>query len=78
LGLPIDAAMPGEETPAIKPRRAGLRIRDFDRTVEVPRGAETLTFRARLRAGVTELEAWFLLPEGGRQGAYYVYVERLG
>jgi len=29
------------------------------------------------QTGVTELEAWFLDDNGERQGAYYVYVERV-
>ena len=32
---------------------------------------------ALARTGVTELEAWFVEENGTRQGAYYVYVERL-
>lgn len=30
------------------------------------------------QSGATRLEAWFVLPDGEQQGAYYVTVERLG
>ena len=32
---------------------------------------------AKKSAGTTTLEAWFLFDGGDRQGAYYVYAERL-
>ncbi len=76
LGLPIDAALPDEESTAIAPSQARISIGDVEATAEVPAGAERVTFEANLTAGVSELEAWFLDPDGEERGAYYVYVTR--
>jgi hypothetical protein len=64
---------PGE---TIDPERARISIGGMDAVANVESGAESVTFEANLTAGVTELEAWFIDPDGEERGAYYVYVER--
>ena len=78
LGLAIDAVLQNEPCVAMRPRSAQLKIGGFDRSVDVPEGVESVTFRTRLTPGLADVEAWFHHDDGDRQGAYYVYVERLG
>ena len=52
---------------------------DREQTQTVEEGATEAVFEWRIeRTGVTHMEAWFADAEGEEQGAYYVYVERLG
>ena len=74
--IPIAAPLPEGKSIAIQATQARLKIGDFDETVAIPAGASAVTFAAQLKAGETQLEAWFIDDEGESQAAYYVYVER--
>ncbi len=69
---------PGSEGPgeAIGDSRARMSIGGMDAVANVQPGAERVEFEANLKAGVTELEAWFIDADGAERGAYYVYVTR--
>lgn len=43
----------------------------------VPPGAKSVEFEVDLPAGEVDLEAWFILGNTKRMGAYYVYVDRI-
>jgi len=77
LGLPIDAILQDEASVGIAPSTARLSIGDFETTVDVQPGAESVLIEADLTAGRTELEAWFIDEDDDERGAYYVYVERV-
>jgi len=72
---PIRAAVAGGT--AIKPAKARLKIAGFDKTKDIPENAVAVTFSARLKAGKTRLQTWFIDDDGKSRGAYYVYVKRL-
>lgn len=72
---PINAAIPGGK--AISATIARLKIADVDAAQMIPEGAHAGTFRVQLKAGKTELQAWFVDDKGASRGAYYVYVRRL-
>ena len=72
---PIRAAVGGGT--AIKPAKARLKIAGFDKTKDIPENAMAVTFSARLKAGKTRLQTWFIDDDGKSRGAYYVYVKRL-
>jgi len=76
LGLPIDAALADEESTAISPQRARIKLGDFEATADVPAGADRVTFEADLTRYRGEFEAWFIAADGDERGAYYVYVTR--
>ena len=76
LGLPVDAELPDEESTAIRPARARLKIAGIDEMADVPPGAQAATFTVHLKAGRVDLEAWFIEDGGEPRGAYYVYAER--
>ncbi len=76
LGLPIDAVLADEESTAIHPQRARIKLGDFEAFADVPAGADRVTFEADLQRGMGEFEAWFIAPDGDERGAYYVYVTR--
>ncbi len=92
LDLPIEAALSQEEVDSlapymkggficrtINPSQAQLKLFDREELLPVAPEAKNVTFTLRLQqTGKTELEAWFLDEGGERQGAYYVYVERVG
>ncbi|UCG49733.1 MAG: sulfatase-like hydrolase/transferase, partial [Phycisphaerales bacterium] len=71
----IDAAIRGGK--AIRATRARIRVADVDMSKVVGEGAKEVTFRARLKAGKTRLQSWFIDEKGESRGAYYVYVRRL-
>jgi hypothetical protein len=73
---PFNKEMSEGEGETIDPERARLSIGGMDAVSNVEPGAERVTFEANLTAGVTELEAWFIDPDGEERGAYYVYVTR--
>jgi len=75
LGLPIDAVLQ-EESVAIHPTRARVKIGEIEQTAEVSPGADEVSFTLDLQAGRADLEAWFADESGDERGAYYVYVER--
>lgn len=77
LGLPIDAILRDEESVQINPTQARLSIGGFETTVSVTPGAEAVTIEADLKAGRTDLEAWFVDEAGEERGAYYVDVQRV-
>lgn len=57
--------------------QARVRIADFDQAHSVSRDTKQVTFTARLPAGRTQLQTWFLDAEGNELcGAYYVYLQR--
>ena len=63
---------------AIKAKSA--RIKLFENTYELPAKGdeEEITFEINVtRRGQTVLEAWFIGEDNRKQGAYYVYIERL-
>ena len=72
---PIRAAVAGGT--AIKATKARLKIAGFDKTKDIPENAAAVTFNARLKAGKTRLQTWFIDDDGKSRGAYYVYVKRL-
>jgi arylsulfatase A-like enzyme len=91
LDFPIAAGVSAEEADrhiyadgsgmceTITPNRARIRIFDREETAPVNSGDKEAAFTLDLaRTGVTCLEAWFADDGGEEQGAYYVYVERLG
>jgi hypothetical protein len=93
LDIPIEASIPQEDVDrlapyyvkggffcqSITPSQAQFKIFDHEEILSVDSGAKEMTFTLELQqTGVTELEAWFLNDSGERQGAYYVYVERIG
>jgi|LSQX01.3.fsa_nt_gb hypothetical protein len=53
-----------------------MSIGGMDAVANVGPDAERVEFEANLKAGVTELEAWFIDADGDERGAYYVYVTR--
>jgi hypothetical protein len=62
----------------ISPSQAQLKVFSREESLPVESGVTNVTFTLQLQqTGVTELEAWFLDDGGERQGAYYVYVERI-
>ena len=91
LEFPIDGQLPREEaektapygkmvlSKALHPRTALLKLFDREETLPVSPGEQEIVFELQLdTTGETELEAWFLANDNDRQGAYYVYVERVG
>ena len=91
LEMPLDEAITPEEgqelacyiqniTPqAIQPASARLVLFDREAKQAVDAGATEVTFEWEMaETGVTQMEAWFADAEGEEQGAYYVYVERVG
>jgi hypothetical protein len=72
---PINAAIPGGKP--INATIARLKIADVDAAQMIPEGAHAATFRVQVKAGKTELQAWFTDDKGTSRGAYYVYVKRL-
>ena len=89
--MPLDEAITPEEgqelacyiqniTPqAIQPASARLVLFDREAKQAVDAGATEVTFEWEMaETGVTQMEAWFADAEGEEQGAYYVYVERVG
>ena len=62
---------------ALHPCRAEIRIGDCERIVEVEPGAREVVCEFDLEPLEGRLDAWFVDESGERQGAYYVYVERL-
>lgn len=90
IGVPIDGGLPDEHAKIapfgtapqagggtrIAPTSARISVGDFEATVEVPAGAESVTFEADLQPCEGQLDAWFLDAEGEERGAYYVYVRR--
>ena len=77
LDLPIAGLLEDGNSVAIDAIRARLKVADFDQEVDVPEGANAVTFRVPLKAGRTELQTWFIDRKGQTHGAYYAYVERL-
>ncbi len=54
-------------------KQARLRIGDVDETMDIPEGAKEVTFRVRLKRGVTELSPLFIGPELSAT-PYYAYI----
>ncbi|MCP4402228.1 MAG: hypothetical protein GY801_33610 [bacterium] len=91
IDLPIEEAISQEEVDRlapymrggficqpISPSQAQLKLFDREEILPVAPGAKHVTFTLRLQqTGSTKLDAWFLDDSGERQGAYYVYVERI-
>ena len=75
VNVPINEAIPGGK--AIAVTKARLKVADMDETKPVSEGAGSVTFRARLKAGKTQLQTWFMEDDGTSRGAYYVYAKRL-
>ena len=77
--LEVNAAITGaiEGGKAIDAKTARLKIADLDIGKPVPENAAAVTFEAKLKAGKTTLQTWFIDPAGQSRGAYYVYVRRL-
>ena len=85
----IDAALPpGDDVPGAKAYRttpgkavaanvATLAVAGEQLRTSLPPGSQEVTFRLRLPAGRTRMEARFETAEGESYGAYYAYVERL-
>lgn len=62
---------------SIAATKARIKISDFDQTKPVGKDAVDVKFRAKLKAGSTRLESWFIDDKGESRGAYYCYVKRL-
>ncbi|MHC4125864.1 MAG: N-acetylgalactosamine-4-sulfatase, partial [Planctomycetota bacterium] len=62
---------------ALEITKARLKIANVDITKTVPADAKAVKFRAKLKAGSTRLQSWFIDNKGKSRGAYYVYVKRL-
>jgi hypothetical protein len=90
LDLPIDAMLPEEDAEriapfqrdqhpvAVSPESALLKLFGREEALPVGPGDREVTFELNVaETGVTQLEAWFIDPDGERCGAYYVTVERL-
>jgi len=75
VNAPINEAIPDGK--AIAVTKARLKVADMDETKPVPAGARAVTFRAKLKAGKTRLQTWFVDEDGTSRGAYYVYAKRL-
>ena len=67
----------GGENVALHPCRAEIRIGDCERIIDVEPGAREAVCEFDLEPLKGTLDAWFVDGSGERQGAYYVYVERL-
>jgi len=65
------------ENVSLRVQKAQLEIGDFEQTVEIASGAKEAVFELDLGPMEGNLDAWFVDERGARQGAYYVYVERL-
>jgi arylsulfatase A-like enzyme len=84
---PIAGSVPaGGHIPGGKPFPAGtvleitkarLKIANVDITKTLQAGAKAVKFRAKLKAGSTRIQSWFIDNKGKSRGAYYVYVKRL-
>ncbi|MBI5768296.1 MAG: arylsulfatase [Verrucomicrobia bacterium] len=62
---------------ALPVAEARLRVGGFDERQKVSANDQAVVFTAKLPAGRTKLQTWFLDAEGKEiAGAYYVYVER--
>ena len=72
---PINEAIPGGK--AITVTKARLKVADVDESKPVPAEARAVAFQAKLKAGKTRLQTWFMDDSGTSRGAYYVYVKRL-
>ena len=90
LNLPIDAGISREEagrlapytkefTPkAIRPTKATLKIFGAELEIDIaPNMLEAVAELDIAETGETQMEAWFHNDSGEKQGAYYVYAERL-
>jgi len=90
LGLPIDTCISPEEAQkniytyetekynTIKPVSALLKIFNHENILSVGQGDKEVTFEILIEeTGITQLEAWFIDGNEKRQGAYYIYVERV-
>ena len=75
LAAPLAGPMgKGKAVPIAKAR---LKIADVDQTADAPDGAKSVSFTAKLSAGKTVLETWFLDKTGKPLcSAYYTRVER--
>lgn len=90
LGIAIDAAVSEEDANShiyargdgecitINPIRAELTIFGQTLSADVGKGDTEAVFELELQqTGKTELDAWFFDDDNAKEGAYYVYVERL-
>ncbi len=75
LDKPINAAI--DRGKAINPKTARLKIADFDQSLPVKGSDKGVVFKARLKAGETTMQTWFIDADGTGRGAYFVYVTRL-
>ncbi|MHC4743667.1 MAG: arylsulfatase [Planctomycetota bacterium] len=73
--LAINATM-GKAKP-IGAVKARIKIADFDQTKAVEQDAVDVKFVAKLKAGSTRLESWFIDDKNDSRGAYYCYIKRL-
>jgi arylsulfatase A-like enzyme len=75
VDAPINKAIPDGKV--ITVTKARLKVADLDQTKPVSDKTKTVTFQARLKAGKTRLQTWFMDDQGTSRGAYYVYAKRL-
>ena len=75
VDAPINGAIPGGK--AITVTKARLKVADMDETKSVSAEARAVAFQAKLKAGKTRLQTWFMDDIGTSRGAYYVYAKRL-
>ncbi|NLF39504.1 arylsulfatase [bacterium] len=72
----FDGTLP--EGKALPVASAWLRVGNAEQTQPVREGADHVTFRLGLEAGVAQIRTWWFDAEGNRlAGAYYMTVERL-
>ncbi|MEO0414002.1 MAG: arylsulfatase [Verrucomicrobiota bacterium] len=74
-GVQAFRAVPGEAIKGAKTAR--IIISGEEKSVDVPEGADHVTFKLPLKAGPNQLEAHFLSENGDVTGAYYAYIKRL-
>ena len=80
--LAAGAAVPGAKAyrtaqgVAIEPVKATLQIGDVTVSKEVRKGAKEVKFNLTVKAGKTTMSGLFESAEGGKHGAYFVYVTK--
>jgi Sulfatase len=73
-GNKTDEMVPSKALPIA---RARLKVGDQDQAIDVALTDQAAVFDLHLAPGRTQLQTWFLGPQGGELcGAYYVYVRR--
>ncbi len=68
----------GRKAVKLAPKTAGIRIFDQEVEVEPSPGSEEATITLDIsQAGITTFEAWFIMDDDKKMGAYFVVVEKV-